>query len=253
MLANTYKVNNETVAFVTGASRVGIGQAIVEALVQMGAKTVYATARRLADLDNLVAKHGGKVVPVVLDVTDLTAIKGLSLKFPDVNLLINNAGYVMPSPAVDGDVAAAQLEMQVNYIAPMAITSSFSEVLKKSSSSAVVNINSISSLVNGGAVPTYAASKAAAHSLTQAQRREMPFSLVIGVYPGPIDTDMTKMASHPKESPQTVADAVINSLAKGEEDVFPDVTARKLYEAWRQDPKGLEHFISRKAAMAASH
>lgn len=61
--------------------------------------------------------------------------------------------------------------------------------------SAFVNINSASGLINTPPMlATYAASKAALHSLTQAQRRDMSkTTLVIGVYPGPIDTDMEAM------------------------------------------------------------
>ncbi|MGH3056451.1 MAG: SDR family NAD(P)-dependent oxidoreductase, partial [Gaiellaceae bacterium] len=49
---------------------------------------------------------------------------------------------------------------------------------------------SVASLNSFALYPTYAASKAAAHSLTQAQRGVLRDSLVIGVYPGPIDTEM---------------------------------------------------------------
>jgi short-subunit dehydrogenase len=55
-----------------------------------------------------------------------------------------------------------------------------------------VNINPIGSFVNFPLGATYFASKAAAHSLTQAQRGDLSNSLVIGVYPSPIDTVMAE-------------------------------------------------------------
>ena len=62
----------DSVAFVTGTNKPnGMGRAIVDALLSNGASKVYATARRLSQLDDLVAKSNGKVVAVELDVTDL--------------------------------------------------------------------------------------------------------------------------------------------------------------------------------------
>jgi NAD(P)-dependent dehydrogenase (short-subunit alcohol dehydrogenase family) len=68
----------DSVAFVTGTNRKnGIGRAIVDSLIEHGAKKVYATARNVSQLDDLVAIHDGKVVAVALDVTDLDAVQAL--------------------------------------------------------------------------------------------------------------------------------------------------------------------------------
>ena len=79
------------VALVTGGNR-GIGEAIVDALVAAGAARVYATARRPEGLAPLVDRHGGRVIPLRLDVTDRPQIEAAVLGAPDVQLLVNNAG-----------------------------------------------------------------------------------------------------------------------------------------------------------------
>jgi NAD(P)-dependent dehydrogenase (short-subunit alcohol dehydrogenase family) len=236
-----------SVAFVTGTSKPrGIGRAIVEALLANGASKVYATARTTSQLDDLVAQHDGQVVAVPLDVTDLDAIAALSESYPDVTIIVNNAGYLSGSTSL-GDVDAVKTEMLVNYIAPMAIGKAFASVFANVPSveedvkpTALVNINSILSFINMSACATYSASKAGTHSLTQAQRRDLPNSLVVGVYPGLIDTDMADGIPMDKTPPSTVANAVMEALSNGTEDLLPDPQSKDMYEGWRADPKAME-------------
>jgi NAD(P)-dependent dehydrogenase (short-subunit alcohol dehydrogenase family) len=237
----------DSVAFVTGTNRKnGIGRAIVESLIAHGAKKVYATARDASQLEELVAVHDGKVVAVALDVTDLDAIKSLGAKYPDVTLVVNNAGFNAETSSL-GDIAMVQKEMAINYIAPLSIVQSFAPFFSKTEStesfkgSAVVNLSSIASLVNFPGFATYSASKAASHSLTQAQRRELPNTLVVGVLPGPIDTDMAENLPFDKEPPSVVAEAIIDALKNGAEDIYPDAMARQLFEGWKSDAKAMEN------------
>jgi short-subunit dehydrogenase len=241
----------DSVALVTGTNKSnGIGAHIVRALVERGAKKVYATARNASQLDYLVQELGqDKVVPVALDLTDLTAIQRLPSELPDVTLIVNNAGYFAGSNSSLQSVDVARTEYEVNVQAPLAIVQSFAPKLLQLAddertsrkASAIVNINSISSFINFPAAGTYSVTKAAAHSLTQAQRRDLPNSLVVGVYPGPIDTDMTKdFDGLPKASPRDVGIAVANALEEGSEDVFPDAIASQMHEGWKQDAKAME-------------
>jgi len=240
------------VAFVTGTNKKnGIGRAIVHALLEQGAKKVYATARDASQLEDLVSEHQGKVVAVQLDVTDTEAIQKLPTLYPDVTMVVNNAGYFgQIENSLTNDMESVQREMQVNYIAPLAIVAAFAPLLQKQASgdSAVVNIASIASLVNFPLGGTYSASKAAAHSLTQAQRRDLPESLVIGVYPGPIDTEMAAGIEMDKASPSDVAGAVVKALKEGQEDVFPDQMASEMFNGWKSDAKMVEKEMAKSVA-----
>jgi NAD(P)-dependent dehydrogenase (short-subunit alcohol dehydrogenase family) len=255
-----FQIKN-SVAFVTGTNKKrGIGRSIVQALIQEGAKKVYATARDVAQLEDLVAQYDGKVIAVSLDVTDKLRIKTLGTDFPDVNLIVNNAGYGSPNTSLD-DPELAEKEMAINYLAPLSIVRSFARPdayqcqgprrRREARATAVVNIASISSFVNFPPVGTYSASKAAAHSLTQAQRRDLPTSLVVGVYPGPIDTDMADMLDLEKESTTVVAAAVVAALNNGVEEVFPDATAKHMYQAWKTDAKSLEQSLAKPQPVSA--
>src|SRR5215510_309843 len=79
-----------SVALVTGANR-GIGRALTEALLEQGAKRVYATARDPKTLQELEARCGGRVVLLKLDVTKPDEIAEAARRAGDVELLFNNA------------------------------------------------------------------------------------------------------------------------------------------------------------------
>ena len=90
--------------------------------------------------------------------------------------------------------------------------------------------------------PTYSASKAAQHSLTQASRALLPGVTVHGVYAGPVDTDMVKdlPPQFEKTPPEDVANAVLDGVEAGNEDIFPDPFAVAFGEQFHASPKTAE-------------
>ena len=229
-------------ALVTGANR-GIGKAIVEALVERGIGKVYAGARNVDALSPLVEAHGAVIQPLKLDVTNADDVAAAASNASDTEILVNNAGVIMnmghgPTQNLDG----MRTEMEVNVFAPLALAAAFETPIVQSKG-AIVNINSIASYFSFPPAATYSASKAASHSLTMGLRAHLgPQGVtVLGVYPGPIDTDMAADIEMDKASPQSVANSVLDSLAAGEEDNFPDTMAQDWHQAWSADAKALEH------------
>jgi NAD(P)-dependent dehydrogenase (short-subunit alcohol dehydrogenase family) len=233
-----------SIAVVTGANR-GIGRAIVDALLARGAAKVYAAARRTDALAPLVSQSQGRVVAVRLDVTRPDQIRAVVEEARDVTLLVNNAGVVEKFGGEFTDrqwVAAGREEYEVNVLGPLAITQAFAPVLAANGGGAVANVSSVAGLVAFGALASYSASKAALHSLTQATRSLLrgQGTFVAGIYPGPIDTDMGKALDMQKASPADTAEAILDGLEAGEEEIFPDPVARQLGQLYLQNPKGLE-------------
>ena len=65
-------------------------------------------------------------------------------------------------------------------------------------------------------------------------------ALVMGVYPGPIDTDMARDLPMEKDSPENVAKHIVDGLTEGKEDVFPDVMSAQIGAYYASNPKAVE-------------
>lgn len=241
-----------SVAFVTGANR-GIGRAITDALLERGAVKVYAASRQPETLTDLGKRHGNRVVPLELDVTDTAQAQAAAERAGDAQILINNAGVAVGGGlADDGIVEAARTEMEVNYFAPLHLVQRFAPILGANGGGAIVNISSIAGLTNFPFYPTYSASKAAAHSLTQAARALLAAqnTAVHGVYPGPVDTDMSKDFDMDKASPEDVANAILDGLEAGVADIFPDTFAEDFGQQFGTSPKASEEQLAAMIAQA---
>jgi NAD(P)-dependent dehydrogenase (short-subunit alcohol dehydrogenase family) len=84
-------------AIVTGAGR-GIGLAAAAALAEAGAD-VTLVARTASEIEAAAAQMGGTAV--VLDVSDIAAVKAFFAARPAFQILVNNAGTNRPKPMVD--------------------------------------------------------------------------------------------------------------------------------------------------------
>lgn len=227
---------------ITGASR-GIGRAFVDEFLAAGAETIYAAVRNEAAKAALAAVDP-RISPLILDITKPDQVAAAAATATDITVLVNNAGVEMQSGLLSApDMTAARLEMEVNYFGPLAMARAFAPVLKQRGG-AMVNILSISALVNVPRVGSYSASKAAARSMTQGLRAELqPEGVrVIAVYPAGYDTDM---ASYVKDTaslfpPRMLTSAVLKSLRNGgPDDLYPDPASAHIERLSREDPDGL--------------
>jgi NAD(P)-dependent dehydrogenase (short-subunit alcohol dehydrogenase family) len=82
--------------------------------------------------------------------------------------------------------------------------------------------------------------------MTQCIRAELASqgTHVVGVYPGPVDTDMTAGLDWEKAKPSDVADSSLRAVAEGIEDVDPDKMAVDIRNRLAEDPKGAERYLA---------
>jgi NAD(P)-dependent dehydrogenase (short-subunit alcohol dehydrogenase family) len=218
-------------ALVTGANR-GLGRALVDALLDRGAGRVYAAAR-----DPEGVRVDDRVVAVPVDLTDAPSIDKLAATATDIDLLINNAGTAAFALALDADIDAVAGEFAVNFTGLYRMIRAFAPTLT-AHRGALVNVLTLLSYAPAPPMAGYSASKAAAHSLTLALRPALARAgvSVHGVYPGGIDTDMLAGFDLPKADPRAVADAILDGLAAGQRDIYPDPTSTQMSEVWSRDP-----------------
>lgn len=230
------------IAFISGANR-GIGKAIAIELLERGISKIYTGARNVDSLNDLVHTYGARIVPITLDVTDENSIKNASLEIEKLDILINNAG-VFSIGGIFSELAKSSLKenLDVNVWGTLNLSNAVIDQLKSSNESAIINISSLAGLGNMPMAATYSVSKAAVHSLTQGMRAELADHnmLVMGVYPGPIETDMTAKVEMDKDSPENVAKNIVNGLENGTEDIFPDVMSEQAGAFYATNPKGIE-------------
>jgi len=209
---------------ITGANR-GIGRALVEEALLRDVKHVYAGTRvSLTHADP-------RVTYLSLDVTDQAEIEAAAKTVDSLDILVNNAGLA----AYDnlGDRALLEQHLAVNLFGPHAVTSAFLPHLVESQGS-IVNVLSVAAIASIPIIPAYSISKAAAFSLTQSQRALLASQgvRVHAVLTGPTDTDMSRDLDIPKASPESVARAIFDGVAAGDEEIFPDPMSAGLAPSW---------------------
>lgn len=217
-------IENKTI-LITGANR-GIGWALVNEALKRGAKKVYAGTRGSLQVPD------ERVTPITLDVTSDSEIQRAADRVDTLDVLINNAGISLQDDLSNPSMIHQHLA--VNCFGLVNVTRAFSPLLTQSKG-AVVNILSLASIASVPFSPAYAISKAAALSATQSLRMLLARKgvTVQAVFPGPVDTDMTRDLALPKASAESVAVAIFDGLQNGDEDIFPDSMSQSVAEAWR--------------------
>jgi NAD(P)-dependent dehydrogenase (short-subunit alcohol dehydrogenase family) len=224
-------------ALVTGASR-GLGRALVEALRTAGCRKIYAAARSVGAI---VA--GATIEPVRLDITNGAEVAAAAARCADVDLLINNAGVAAFVPALAASTLnGARAEMETNYFGTLAMCRAFAPVLAGNGGGALVNILSVTSWFSVPMQGSYCASKAAAWSLTRAARFELRAqgTLVVGVYAGYIDTDMTAALTIAKSRPEEIAQRILAGIEAGIEDILADERAKSVHAELLKDSSAFD-------------
>lgn len=187
------KTTGNTILITGGGS--GIGLALAQRWHDAG-NVVIVTGRNSAKLDAAIEGRAN-MHALPLDVTDADAIAAFAAdfvqRFPDLNVLVNNAG-VMMYEALDGerDLSDAEATVVTNLLGPIWLTDALIDHLVARGDGAIVNVTSGLAFVPLPKAPTYSATKAALHSYTQALRVQLAGRVdVIELAPPAVRTELT--------------------------------------------------------------
>ncbi|HEX2037806.1 MAG TPA: SDR family oxidoreductase [Chloroflexota bacterium] len=192
-----------SVALITGASR-GLGQAIATQFAARGARLVV-TARGAAALEAAVApwRQQTEVVAIPGDVAEAAhaarLVREAEARFGGVDILINNASELGPSPMPaleDYPLPALETVLRVNVGAPLALSQLVLPGMKSRARGVVVNVTSDAGVVPYAGWGGYGASKAALEHLSRILAAELEGSgvRVYVVDPGDMNTLMHQLA-----------------------------------------------------------
>lgn len=214
------KTTKNTLLITGGGS--GIGLEIAKLFSRKG-NSVIITGRNETRLKEALLELEGDAHYIAADVTAKKDVDVLVQRvineFPEVNILINNAGRaVLHNISESADaLQIAREEMETNYFGPVNLTTKLLPFLKNAKEAAVVNVTSIVAFAPGLSLPTYSASKAALHSYTQALRLSLASGSTVKVFevmPPLVDTEFAKdIKSDTKISPTEVAMELMLAMA----------------------------------------
>jgi len=169
------KLTGNTVLITGGTS--GIGLEFAKELLKRE-NTVIITGRNKTKLDT-AKKLLPKAHVIQNDVGQLKEIQTLfdkvTKEFPDLNIVINNAGIMKGINFHDERTSLEDLtsEIDINLKGPIRMTKIFLPHLKKKTNAAIVNVSSGLAFVPLPISPVYCSTKAALHSFTLSMRAQL--------------------------------------------------------------------------------
>jgi short-subunit dehydrogenase involved in D-alanine esterification of teichoic acids len=162
--------------FIPGSTS-GIGLALALALQARG-NTVIVGGRRADLLDKIAAEHPGLDTAAV-DTTDPASIESAASevldRHPDLNVLIATAGIMRVEDwhKPESFLASAESVLTTNVLGPVRLIAAFIEHLQTRPDATLVTVSSGLGFTPLAATPSYNASKAAIHMLTESVRLQL--------------------------------------------------------------------------------
>ncbi|WP_208292299.1 SDR family oxidoreductase [Sphingobacterium paludis] len=188
------------VALVTGCKR-GIGKALAEALAEAGADIIGVSAS--LELENSkvadsIKSLGRNFYPYQCNFSDRASlyafIKKVKADHPVIDILFNNAGNILRTPAAEHSDEFWDEVIEINQNAQFILTREIGKEMLSRGTGKIVFTASLLTFQGGINVPGYAASKGAIGSLTKAFANEWASKgvNVNAIAPGYIATDNTE-------------------------------------------------------------
>jgi dehydrogenase/reductase SDR family member 7B len=216
-------------AWITGASS-GIGAALAKAWLADGGHCILS-GRNIDALQAVAGDAAGRCLILPFETTDYAAIPALveqAFAFTGgVDVLVNNAGISQRSLAIDTDLSVYQQIVDVDLLAPIALTQALLPHFAGRGSGQLVMISSVAGKAGVPMRTAYCAAKHGLIGYADALRAEMAGQgvKVLVVAPGSVRTNVSRNALSGDGSMRGVSDKAIDN------GIDPDEVARVIWDA----------------------
>lgn len=194
-------MNMDTPVVLISGCSTGIGRALAKEFASRNWH-VFATARRIASIEDLKAPN---LEITSLDVTDeksiAACVDAVISKAGRIDMLVNNAGLLLIGPLVELEISELRRQYETNVLGLAALTRAVVPHMIKQRKGKIVNMSSISGVLNTPFAGAYCSTKAAVTSFSDVLRMELaPFGIqVITVQPGGIQSSLSDNADRDLE------------------------------------------------------
>ena len=222
--------SNKT-AWITGASS-GIGEALAKAFVGNGGHAVLS-GRNVPELERVALATGAPERCFILpfDTVDYAALPSKVAEAiayqGKIDVLVNNAGISQRSPAIDTDLSVYQRIVDVDLLAPIALTQALLGHLVSNGHGQIVMISSVAGKAGIPMRTAYCAAKHGLIGYADALRSEVAGQgvKVLVVAPGSVRTNVSRNALNADGTVRGASDAAIDN------GIDPDVVATTIWDA----------------------
>ena len=210
-ILDQFKLDGQ-IALVTGCKR-GIGKAMAIALAEAGADIVGVSATletQGSQVEQAVTARGRQFKGYACDFGDRPAlyrfIAQVKSDFPQIDILINNAGVIIRTPAVEHPDEYWDKVVEVNMSAQFILSREIGKEMVSRGKGKIIFTASLLTFQGGILVPGYAASKGGVGQLAMALANEWAGQgvNVNAVAPGYISTDNTEALRNDPERSQAI-------------------------------------------------
>ncbi len=242
------QVTGNTILITGGGS--GIGRALAEAFHRRGNEVIIAGRRE--DTLRKVAEANPGMKTAVLDVQDPAAIKRFAARvadeFPKLNVVLNNAGIMQMEDwrADEVDLSIAEATIATNLLAPLRLTAALLPQLKRRKST-VITVSSGLAFLTLAHTPTYSATKAAIHALSDSLRYQLRDTSVdvVEIAPPYVATELMgeQQANDPNAMPLAEFIDEVMTILETQPDVR-EVLVKRVYPLRFAAEQGYEKYMA---------
>ncbi len=208
MIIDKFRIDGQ-VAVVTGATK-GLGRAIALGLAEVGADVVAVSRTSDPALERCILDLGRRYVHLPVDLTKRQqtrqVIPSALERMGDVNILVNNAGIIRRSAAIDYSEADWDDTIEIDLTSAFILSQAAAQAMLEKGKGKIINIASVLAFQGGMNVIAYSTAKHGLAGLTKALANDWASKgiNVNAIAPSFFETDFTEAIQKDQDRYQSI-------------------------------------------------